>query len=561
MEASMPDNKKQKISRDTSAVSNDTDNPEQAEKGAADKAVRPRNRAVVVGINDYQGDLNDLPSCVNDATAIKDMLSKKFNFTDIVLLTDQQATIKNVSSAIKNSFSNAADDDRLVLYFSGHGTTEAKNGVIEECLVLYDGFYHDDDLVKASNNLPAGALTVILDSCFSGGMEKNLFKPVIKNFRMVDRARVKAYTRTDAKTFDIHTTEQEKAIAKRRFGDAIKTGWSFNEKNIAFGLKGLIPAPQSDETLQTQLNGILMSACLETETAAASTPFTEGKSAFTFFLLNAVQNIGKNGSANSIVEYCQKMAKNSGFAQTPLIKEPLRPTKAGERSFITLAEIKVAESSAAEQLAAILGNLSSQKPALIDGEIQMNANLQALLPLVLALASRQTKTQEKSTLNAEVLLPLILPVLGIKSSVAESNNNKGIDLGPLVPILISAIGSANKTTQPTKLFGIDDAILIPAITSVVVAAIKGQSVPQSKLFGVDDAVIVPAIASVIVAAMKNSAPSQEKGMTIDSNLLPILINVLGASTHGKAQQEKTLGLDELAWVPTLYSMLTPAAVQ
>ena len=66
-------------------------------------------------------------------------------------------------------------DDRLVFYYSGHGWRTERDGVLRECLCLHDDFLFDDELVRASQDLPSGVLTVVIDACHSGGLSKPFF--------------------------------------------------------------------------------------------------------------------------------------------------------------------------------------------------------------------------------------------------------------------------------------------------------------------------------------------------------------------------------------------------
>src|SRR5205823_15090744 len=77
--------------------------------------------------------------------------------------------------ALDELFNGVGPADRVVFYYSGHGYQQVINGNKEEYLVTQDiKFFHDDDFSKKTQGLPDGVLTVVLDSCFSGGMEKRL---------------------------------------------------------------------------------------------------------------------------------------------------------------------------------------------------------------------------------------------------------------------------------------------------------------------------------------------------------------------------------------------------
>jgi hypothetical protein len=74
-----------------------------------------KKRALLVAINDYVGEANDLPSCVNDAHAIENLVKNDFGFTDTKTLFDSAATISNVEQGVTWLFDNAAFDDNPLL--------------------------------------------------------------------------------------------------------------------------------------------------------------------------------------------------------------------------------------------------------------------------------------------------------------------------------------------------------------------------------------------------------------------------------------------------------------
>ena len=142
-------------------------------------------KALLVGLNDYPGKMDDLSSCIEDIKAWQSVLLGKFSFAKehVCLLANQEATKKNVVSGLHWLTSNVRSGDVLVFVYSGHGTTfEEREGVghpdelKDEGLVLYDSkrwcdMLIDDDLSELFCDVPAGAsLTVVCDACYSGGM-------------------------------------------------------------------------------------------------------------------------------------------------------------------------------------------------------------------------------------------------------------------------------------------------------------------------------------------------------------------------------------------------------
>lgn len=159
--------------------------PAQVESGQAYHAVH----ALLIGVNKYPGlpGRLQLSHAVDDVKALKAVLIEKYGFTDVRILTDEQASL----SAIKTALAAFADnrtvkpDDLVLVYFSGHGQTVpiAKGGAmgflipsdakvdltnptnaapyLNTCLPMREVW---DDLDAS----PAKHALVIADACFSG---------------------------------------------------------------------------------------------------------------------------------------------------------------------------------------------------------------------------------------------------------------------------------------------------------------------------------------------------------------------------------------------------------
>lgn len=230
-------------------------------KAGTRKAERNRRRrAVVAGINDYHDPANYLPSCVNDVSAFEEVLKKDYAFDEIIRLVNSEATVANVTAALRELCTDASPDDRLVLFFSGHGTTELRGGVIDECIVLYDGYFFDDAIVQMALTLPPGIFTLVADCCFSGGLEKRMLAPVFKHSEVAGRARAKTYMRPSRDEFIEHIYAQDRATAVKRFGEMTclrNSPITANSRVPLTGSQAFMPASPSDEKGQVQLNGVL----------------------------------------------------------------------------------------------------------------------------------------------------------------------------------------------------------------------------------------------------------------------------------------------------------------
>ncbi len=128
--------------------------------------------AVLIGINDYPGDNNDLPYSINEITSFQKTLlhTRNWKQSNIKILTDTNATNSSLINAIKWLDENEDSNDVSIIYFAGHGSRNS-NG--QEYLMLYDAKITDKELDTQLDNLE-GKIIVILDSCKSGGFIEEL---------------------------------------------------------------------------------------------------------------------------------------------------------------------------------------------------------------------------------------------------------------------------------------------------------------------------------------------------------------------------------------------------
>jgi hypothetical protein len=319
-------------------------------------------RALVIGIDDYGGPPNDLPSCGNDADAVGQLLQTTYGFTEVRALRDSEATAARVDDALEWLLADGAPADRFVLYFSGHGYTKLEDGALEEFLVLHDDLLDDRRLVTRAQDLPPGVLTVILDAGFSGGPEALILEPTGATPE-VELARVKSWQpppEAAARDQALSGGGSQRISAYRRFGCSPTTSRAAIAQLFA-GAPGATRMPlaplgmqfsgmpsfgtawpstpatwASDEGGQLELDGLLITACQETETALASTSGTEGLSAFTYSLLKAAEQVGPTASVMEVLAATDANLKANGFRQTPLVLERPLPGDLKLRRFLTL---------------------------------------------------------------------------------------------------------------------------------------------------------------------------------------------------------------------------------
>lgn len=135
------------------------------------------SRALIIGIDEYK-DASPLEYAVNDAKEIKEILIEELGFenNNVIYLTNSDATKSNIlKSFLSFSSENVKVDDRLIVFFAGHGHT--KSGFRGEVgyLVPYDANMNDnssfirwDELTRNSELIRAKHILFVMDACYGG---------------------------------------------------------------------------------------------------------------------------------------------------------------------------------------------------------------------------------------------------------------------------------------------------------------------------------------------------------------------------------------------------------
>jgi hypothetical protein len=137
-------------------------------------------RALCVGIN-YVGTSAQLAGCVNDCRDWAATLGGR-GFTDVVLLTDGQATRHAMLESMAALIKETGPDDLAVITYSGHGSWQPDRDGDEAdhrdeviCPVDYarSGMIADDDLYRVFTSGHRWARVVFIsDSCHSGTVNR-----------------------------------------------------------------------------------------------------------------------------------------------------------------------------------------------------------------------------------------------------------------------------------------------------------------------------------------------------------------------------------------------------
>ncbi len=155
---------------------------------------RPKIRALLVGINEYESKLiNDLNYCISDVEKMETLLHKYYDAEVLKMTTDKQCDLPPSKSGIIEKFQKhliepIQEGEIALFYFSGHGGLEwahslfINQGETIQVLACHDSYPRSSEGFLADKELrylirkvwEKGAETVVIcDCCHSGGNTRN----------------------------------------------------------------------------------------------------------------------------------------------------------------------------------------------------------------------------------------------------------------------------------------------------------------------------------------------------------------------------------------------------
>ncbi|GAB3739111.1 caspase family protein [Microlunatus parietis] len=471
-------------------------------------------KGLLVGIDDYGDPRNNLDSCVADVAHVRTRLERDYGFPpeNITTLIDAEATLANVRTALDALFTDVGPEDRLIFMYSGHGYQVAENDALTEVLVLRDGFFTDDELSQRTAGLPPAVLTVISDSCHSGGMQKFF---VTAGGGEVTRAKV--WLPTDDQAIALNTALSSGTVKKfAPFGAKMIT-----TNPVAAAEKGLGSADVQDQDAkafddeegQPRLNALLLTACREDETASARRSDTKGLSAFTYALGKSLDALGIDAAPMDLHREAERILTELGFQQRPLIFEPPAAPEMAETSFVlgkakTPLMITSTHDLAAQIRAAIEQALTEQRKDKIMTTTTVSTNGQVdekflqLLPALIGPAVNIIGNLFKEYQPA-VAAP------APKAAAVTVPDEKFLELLPdLIPPALSIIETLFKNYQPTVVepasTGSGDAKFFPFPGLPSLPGLPG--LPGGDLFG-------SVLGGLFKAYQSNGQPTAQKTAT------------------------------------------------
>jgi len=162
----------------------------------AASTVMADQRALLVGVGKYQNPKNNLPGIDLDLARMTDTLKiMGFKESEIHTLLDEQSTEENILREMNSWLvDDVSEDDRVVFYFSGHGSFipdldgDETDDHVDEVLVAHDvqvvrrdgkatlkGVISDDRIAEAIKLSASRRYLTIVDACHSGTVTRDLF--------------------------------------------------------------------------------------------------------------------------------------------------------------------------------------------------------------------------------------------------------------------------------------------------------------------------------------------------------------------------------------------------
>lgn len=123
--------------------------------------VEARTFVLSIGVSSYQNAENNLTQTTKDAKHFKSLMEN--HTKDITILTSKYANKDNILEKLRALCNRAQSDDRIIVYFSGHGYPGG--------IVAHDKIISYDEINELLSKSSAGAKLLIVDACHAGSVK------------------------------------------------------------------------------------------------------------------------------------------------------------------------------------------------------------------------------------------------------------------------------------------------------------------------------------------------------------------------------------------------------
>ena len=272
----------------------------------------PKNRALLIGINQYHPLIGPLGGCVNDLKQVRNILLDLgvCSLSEIRELADANATREAIFNSFDWLVEDAIEGDLRIIYYSGHGTrlpnANDPSGK-DEALVVFSSeweslfvgkddaseifleenwdlqFIRDKEIKACLGEVPEGVnLTLIMDCCHSGNIQRDIqvfprFLPPPSNIREeIEQAQhvclenaQESMLEASLDTYKLDKNQMQHLIQKIFLGNRF-------------------------DFVNTQEKNILLAACSEKETALEKMFEGRAGGVFTHYLVKVLRAQGEN---------------------------------------------------------------------------------------------------------------------------------------------------------------------------------------------------------------------------------------------------------------------------
>lgn len=266
--------------------------------------------ALLVGIDEYQPPVSPLKGCVNDINAMETFLRVRGSGDqlELVVLKNAQATRQAIIDHFRSHLGRAGADDVALFCYSGHGSQQKsppefwhlESDRMDETLVCYDSrtkdIYDLADkelaflIAEVAQNNPH--IVILLDCCHSGSGTRDEPGTHVAIRRAVTDGRerpLESYICTQEEVQRLHTSDKQSRT---------ESGWF----DLPYG------------------NHLLIAACRDYETAKELDFGGEQRGAFSYYLLDTLQQVSRHLTYRDLFKRVEVLVKNNVRDQLPQIE-------------------------------------------------------------------------------------------------------------------------------------------------------------------------------------------------------------------------------------------------
>ena len=139
--------------------------------------IKGKYYALLIGINNYKT-LDKLKTAVKDAKEIEKVLKSSYGF-ETKLITDEKATRKNIIVELNNFVKKLSSDDKLLIYYAGHGYFDKESDKsywlpVDASTNEESEWIMSDSITSNLKKISSKQILVVSDSCYSGTLSRGI---------------------------------------------------------------------------------------------------------------------------------------------------------------------------------------------------------------------------------------------------------------------------------------------------------------------------------------------------------------------------------------------------